>query len=172
MEVELNKQFAQKIGSMIESRLIWYKHYFLFCDEVIDKMDKPPYWIIELATTKFIGDAVRIVNRYAYSPPFEMFPDSVYDFYLGCLFLRYERRELSWASFLNDSGNYADAYQAVKHDCEFFYYMLNDYEDSEYSFELEKKQAGMIKEEFKNEIHEARDLYVPFLDYFRRYVSS
>lgn len=62
MKFELNKQFARKIGIMLESRLIWYKHYFLFCDEIIEKMEKPPYWIIELATKKYIGDAVKIVN--------------------------------------------------------------------------------------------------------------
>ncbi|WNR44415.1 hypothetical protein [Paenibacillus roseipurpureus] len=172
MKFELNKQFARKIGIMLESKLIWYKHYFLFCDEVIEKMEKPPFWIIELATKKYIGDAVKIVNTYAFSEPFETFPDSIYDFYLGCLFLRYERKELSWASFLKDSGDFADATQAVKHECEYFYYMHNDYEDSEYSIELEIKQAEIIKEEFKNELHELRGLYASFLDYFRKYVSS
>ncbi|WP_379164470.1 hypothetical protein [Paenibacillus sp. sgz5001063] len=172
MKCELNKQFARKIGIMLESNLIWYKHYFLFCDEVIEKMDRPPYWIVELATKKYIGDAVKIVNNYAFSEPFETFPDSLYNYYLGCLFLRYERKELSWASFLKNSGDFADGTQAVKHECEYFYYMLNDYEDSEYSFELEIKQVEIIKEEFKNELQETRSLYAPFVDYFRKYVSS
>lgn len=171
MKFDLNRQFARKMGIMLESRLIWYKHYFLFCDEVIENMDKPPYWIIELATKKYIGDAVKIVNTFASSEPFETYPDSLYDFYVGCLFLRYERKELSWASFLKESGDFADGTKAVKHECEFFYYMLNDYEDSEYSIDLEFKQVEIIKNEFKNELYEARSFYAPFVDYFRKYVT-
>ncbi|MRN53976.1 hypothetical protein [Paenibacillus monticola] len=172
MKIELNRQTARKIGIMLESNLIWYKHYFLFCDEVIEKMDKPPYWIIELATKKYIGDAVRIVNGYAFSEPFEAFPDSLYDFHIGCLYVRYERKELSWASFLEESGDFADGYQAVKKDCQFFYYMFNDYHDSEYSLDLELKQAELVKKEFMNEIYEVQGIYTPFVDYFRKYVLS
>lgn len=83
---ELNKQFARKIAIMLESNLIWYKHYFLFCDEVIEKNDKPPYWIIELAAIKYLKHAVNVVNSFAFSEPFEYFSDSLYDFHVSCLF--------------------------------------------------------------------------------------
>ncbi|ULO07662.1 hypothetical protein H1230_01920 [Paenibacillus sp. 19GGS1-52] len=172
MKMELNRQIARKIGIMLESHLIWYKHYYFFCDEVIENMDRPPYWIIELGTKKYLGDAVYIVNSYAFSEPFEAFPDSLYDFHIGCLYLRYERKELSWASFLKESGDFADSYRAVKQDCQFFYYMLNDYQDSEYSLDLELKQAELVKKEFMNEIYEVQDMYTPFVDYFRKYMLS
>jgi hypothetical protein len=172
MQVELNKPFARKLGLMLESRLIWYKHYFLFCDEVIEQMDKPPYWIIDLADKKFLPDAIGIANRYAFSEPFEVSPYAGGDFYIACLYLRYERRELSWASFLNGAGDYTDSTQAGKHDCEHFYYMLNDLEDSEFSIELERQQREQIQQEFKEDIQEARDFYTPFIDYFKRYVSQ
>lgn len=173
MWLELNKQSARKIGIMLESKLIWYKHYFLFCDEIIEKMDRPPYWLIELSTKKFLGDAIKIVNAYAFSEPFETFPDSLTDFYVGCLFIRYERNELSWASFLEKSGDYADGegYSTLKHDCEYFYHMLNEYEDNEYSIQLENKQAEIVKDAYRNEIQDVRVLYNPFVDYFRKYVS-
>jgi len=174
MKLELNKQFARKLGIMIESGLIWYKHYFLFCDEVIEKLDKPPYWIIELATTTYTGDAIKIVNTYAFSEPFENFSNSLYDLYVGCLYIRYERKQISWASFLNKSGDFADGsgYFALKQGCDFFYTMLNDYEDNECSSDLEDKQVVTVKEEFENEISEVRNLYKPFIEYFRVYVSS
>ncbi|MBP1960830.1 hypothetical protein [Paenibacillus aceris] len=173
MWLELNKQTTRKIGIMLKSRLIWYKHYFLFCDEIIENMDRPPYWIIELAEKKYIGDAVKIVNTYAFSEPFETYPDSLPDLYVGCLFIRYERKEISWASFLKESGDYADGegYFALKHDCEYFYHMLNEYEDNEFSIQLEQKQAEDIKEAFRNEIQEVRIIYNPFVEYFRKYVS-
>jgi hypothetical protein len=172
VEIELNRLFARKMGVMLEAGLIWYKHYYFFCDEIIEQMDKPPYWIMDLATQKYIGDAIRIVNTYAFSEPFEAFPDTVYDLHIGCLYLRYERKEISWASFLADSGRFADSYQAVKQPCEFFYYMLNDYEDHEYWSPLELEQAESVEREFQSAIAEAKRLYSPFVDYFRNYVAG
>ncbi|MDQ0887816.1 hypothetical protein QFZ81_002904 [Paenibacillus sp. V4I9] len=171
MNLELDKQFARKVAIMLKSRLIWYKHYFLFCDEVIEGMAKPPYWIIELADKKYIEDAIKIVNAYAFSEPFEAFPDSLYDFYVACLFIKCERKQVSWASFLKEAGDFADGYQAVKHDCEFFYFMLNDFEDSEYAIDLELKQKEVIKNSFKNEIQDVHNFYAPFTTYFRKYVQ-
>ncbi|WP_139997433.1 hypothetical protein [Paenibacillus paridis] len=174
MNLELNKQFARKIGIMIESGLIWHKHYFLFCDELIEKLDKPPYWIIELAIAKYIGDAIEVVNTYAFSEPFENFSNSLCDLYIGCLYIRYERRQLSWASFLTKSDDFADGsgYFALKKDADYFYSMLNDYEDNEYSIDLENKQAERVKQEFQNEISEVRNMYIPFIGYFREFVST
>ncbi len=172
MMIELDKQFARRMAIMLESGLIWYKHYFMFCDDIIEKLDKPPYWIIDLAVTSYNKDAERIVNTYAFSEPFEAFEDSLFDLHIGCLFLRYERREMSWSAFLKASGHFADGYQAMKQDCGFFYDMLNLYEDNEYSADLEFRQAEILRKDFKEEIEEARWLYAPFVYYFRKYVLS
>ncbi|QSF44998.1 hypothetical protein [Paenibacillus tianjinensis] len=170
--IELDKQFTRRLAIMLESGLIWYEHYFMFCDEIIERLDKPPYWIIDLAVTSYNKDAERIVNNYAFSEPFEAFEDSLFDLHIGCLFLRYERREISWSAFLKASGDFADGYQTVKNGCGFFYDMLNMYAHSEYSADLEFRQAEIIQEDFKDEISEARGLYAPFADYFRKYVLS
>jgi hypothetical protein len=79
---------------------------------------------------------------------------------------------MSWSAFLKASGDYADGYQIVRNGCGFFYDMLNLYEDSEYSADLELRQAGEIQADFKDEIAEARGVYAPFADYFRKYVSG
>lgn len=171
MKIELNKQYARRMGIMLEAGLIWYKHYYLFCDEIIETLDKPPYWIIDLAVTSYTGDAEKIVNSYAFSEPFETFEDSLYDLHIGCLFLRYERREMSWSAFLKASGDYADGYH-VRNGCGFFYDMLSLYVDGEYSADLELCQAKEVQTDFKDEIAEARGLYAPFADYFRKYVLS
>lgn len=170
MNFELNKDLANKIGLILESRLIWYKHYYLWCDEIIDQNNEPPYWIIELATVKYIPDAIRIVNEYAYSEPFEQFCRSN-DLYVACLFIKYERNEISWATFLGAVGDFSDGNNA-KVDCSYFYMMLNDYEDSEFSSELEKSQKIKIYNEFSSEINEMYSYYNPFVSYFRDYVKG
>ena len=67
MKIEPTKEFACKLGIMLDSKIIWYKHFHPFCDDIILEYEKPPYWIIELATVKYQGDAIGIVNRYIHS---------------------------------------------------------------------------------------------------------
>ncbi len=170
MKFELNKNFAHKIGLMLESRLIWYKHYDLWCEEIIDQYNEPPFWIIELATTKYIPDAVRIVNEYAYSEPFEQFSRNN-DLFVACFFIRYERNEISWATFLENAGKYTDGNDA-KVDCSYFFSMLNDYEDTEFSNKVEKLQSKKVYKEFISEIKEMQHYYNPFISYFKNYVEN
>lgn len=59
MKIEPDKELAGKLSIMLDSKLIWYKHFQLFCDEIIDEYQKPPYWIIELAMVRFQGSVVR-----------------------------------------------------------------------------------------------------------------
>lgn len=170
--MNLDKHFARKLLAMINSRLICYKHYFGFCDELIVTMEKPPYWIIELATIKYIPEAIKVINEYTNSEPFEGISSDLYDFYIACLYIRYNRREISWATFLQNAGEYADGTQAVKCDCEWFYEMLNDYEDSDFSRRLERTQTKKVIEVFQINIDEAQELYRPFQLYFQKYVTS
>ncbi|MDT0121612.1 hypothetical protein Q9R46_03095 [Paenibacillus sp. RRE4] len=173
MKIEPTKEFACKLGIMLESKLIWYKHFHPFCDDVILEYEKPPYWIIELATVKYQGDAIGIVNRYIHSEPFvDEYLNSLHDHYIACLYMKYDRREISWASFLLGSGQYADHYQAVKVECEYFYELLNEYEAEEFDMELEHKQSEEIRDMFRNEIMEMQEIYDVFRNYFKQYIRK
>jgi len=173
MEVELNKKFACQLTLMLESRLIWYKHFQLFCDEIIEEYAQPPYWIIELAAVRYQGSAIEIVNTYIQSDPFfDRNESEFFDQYIACLYLKYDRREKSWASFLWSAGEYADSCEAVKEPCEYFYHLLNEYERSEFDPELEDKQNKEIQSKFRKEIKEMQALYEMFKRYFRQYVRK
>ncbi|QTB24457.1 hypothetical protein [Lysinibacillus sphaericus] len=167
LQIKLNKSLAWKMGEMIESGLITYKHYVLFCDEIIEKYENPPYWIIELSLTKVQNDAVRIVREFAHSEPFENFPE-VNDFYLACLFLQYKQRQISWVSFLFNAGWYCDGYHCSIH-CEFFYDLLNAYEKSK---ALEEIQVRNVENFLLVNINEAQDIYKIFEYYFDKYIVA
>lgn len=172
MEFNISKDFARKLGIMLDAGLINYKHYYLWCDEIIENLDDPPYWIIELATIKFLPSAVTIVNKYAFSEPSEKFNNDS-ELYIACLFIMYEIRQISWASFLYSAGNYKDgAGYCGKLDCEYFYHRLNEYEDSNYTVDTEKKQQADIENEFKSEIDEIYSNYNLFIPYFKKYVKK
>ena len=105
-----DKKFACQIATMIEARLIWYQHYYPWADEIIVALDKPPYWILEIASVKYFPKAVEIINEFVNSDPIESF-DTEYEFgYVACLFLRYERREISWTTFLTEVGRFTDVH--------------------------------------------------------------
>jgi hypothetical protein len=173
MKEDLNKKFACKISNMLTSKLIWYKHFHPFCDEIIGKLENPPYWIIELSIEKYQPKAIEIVNKYIYSEPFiELDIGYIADQYIACLYLKYISREISWASFLFSSGQYADSCQCVKEDCEYFYELLTIYEDSDFNIEVEEQQRKEIYNKFSLEIDELGPIYGSFKGYYKEYLQG
>lgn len=173
MNRQLNQVFAQKLLILIESRLIWDRHYVLWCEEIIKKSEKPPLWIMELSSARFIGDSVNIIERYIQSEPFDACNCTCLgDFYIACLFCRYQRKEISWATFLKEAGDYADGVGDCSQECEYFYMMLNELEDEEYNDEIEKAYQVKVQNDFMSEIEEAREYHDYFLYYFRAYVKE
>lgn len=155
---------------MIESRLIGYKHYVPWADEIIASLDTPPPWVLEIATSKYSPDAVAAINGFVYSEPFQEF-ENVEDEYVACLFLRYRHDAISWATFLEEAGRFTDAYNG-RRDCEYFYELLNELEDQELSKALEQRQAVEVEGEFSENLLPVRELYEIFLTYFRRFQES
>ncbi|WP_034869345.1 hypothetical protein [Clostridium lundense] len=173
MKFNLDKEFARKLAVMIDSRLIWYKHYYLWCDEIIEISDNPPSWILDISIEKNRGSALNILYEYIHSEPFEHYIGNKFDdLYIGCLYLKYCRREISWATFLNDAGVYSDGTEMVKFSCEYFYHLLNRYEDSGFSMALENVQHLEVKKEFYREIEEINQYYNVFLPYYEKYLKS
>ncbi|WFR64523.1 hypothetical protein P9222_10520 [Paenibacillus amylolyticus] len=171
-ELQLDKWFAFRLSVMLDSGLINYKHVHPFCDQMIEKSDKPPYWLIEISIAKFQPDTIRIVNQYAYGEPYVNEPSDLYDMYIACMLLKVETREMSWASFLLAAGSYADGYQQVKEDCSYFYDMLNELEDSEFNLIIEARQQLEIRALFANEMEKIIPLYQMFKRYFRKYLAT
>ena len=166
-----DKRFALLISTMIDSRLIWYKHYYLWADDLIAALPSPPQWVLQIATIKYYPDAVTEINRFVYSEPFEQLGD-IDNERVACLFLQHRIGALSWASFLDAAGRFVDAAGGGRVDCEFFFYMLNDIEDANYDSDLELQQVQRVNAEFAAEIESVGALFSVFHDYFRRYVSA
>ena len=167
-----SKRFALRIAAMIDTRLIWYKHYFRWAHQLIAQLDNPPLWILQIATIKYYPNALAAVNRFVYAEPFESFDGEQYDEeYLACLFLRYQSGAISWATFLNEAGSFTDA-SCSRFACEYFYAFLNELEDNEYAQNLESRQSAEIEFKINAAIHTIRPLYKMFIEYLREYVAN
>jgi hypothetical protein len=126
------------ILEMIESSLIDYCSTQPWADKLIDGADNPPSWVCELSTTQYRGDQIKAVREHVFSEPFISEPTEMEKFHIACLWLRYERRELSWATFLRCAGEKLDASNG-DWDCETPYHYLNLFEDAYFSVESEEK---------------------------------
>jgi hypothetical protein len=170
-----DKRFALRLATMVESRLIWYEHFAPWADELIMKLEAPPHWLLELSTTRYQPDAAGIIRDYAHSPPFESDDandrNARTDEYVACLFLRYQRGELSWATFLRETGDSLDSANG-RRACEDFYSLLTELEHHEYAKELEHTQRAEFEREFQGAIERIDAVYRVFVGYFRRFVAS
>jgi|GEM_PF-797323 len=163
----LNKPAAERLYLMLQSGLICHDHYIPFCDNVILDEATPPGWILELATVTDTPDALTIIGKYVWSEPFIQFEASA-DFYIACLFLRYQQCQISWETFLKLAGRYSDAYQEGRYDCSYYYGMLNALEDCDYGLRCEKNQVQEIDRQFATVIPSARELYNDFVLWFSK----
>jgi len=157
---------------MIDEGLISYKHYYRWADDIIEFLEISPGWIIDLAVTKYRSDAVEIVNRFAFSEPFESVSGSdLSDERVACVFLRHERGELSWATFLESAGKLTDGMGNGLHDCSYFYEMLKVITDGEYNSWLAANQRKRVERDFWRALATIRSVYEEFCSYFRRFES-
>jgi len=156
---------------MIESHLIWYKHYYPWCDVMIAQLDAPPRWIVELSTIKYIPNAVAEIRSYKKEQCdiSNLAPNA--DEYIACLLLRNRIGAISWATFLADAGMYADCSDG-SNDPEYFYTHLNKFEDSEYDSELCSKQRTEIAAEYKSQTDVIDPLFKIFQQFFREFIRK
>jgi len=102
-----SKEFANTLALAIEAGCLTYRDTIPWADAIIASLDHPPLWICDLSTIKYRPDALRVIRDFLCAEPFEPI-DAAKHAYLGFLWIRYERRELSWASFLNEAGKHSD----------------------------------------------------------------
>jgi hypothetical protein len=113
-----------------------------WADAVITNFQHPPVWVLDLSVKRSVPEAARVVMMFAHSEPFEtLSPDAWVDDYVAAVYLRYERRELSWATFLRMAGDESNA-NGGRRECEYFYETLNAYEASDFAESLERDQRG------------------------------
>lgn len=168
----ISKQTALLIAVMIESGLINYKHYIAWADEQIKATAEPEYWILELSITKDAESAVRVLNSYIYSEPFEdLSADECGYISIACYWLRYSTGAISWSSFLLKCGDELDAYPSVNADCSYFYVMLNELEEANYSDATITVQRQRVKRDFNSVIARIDGLYQQFADYAVQYTE-
>jgi hypothetical protein len=153
------------ILQMMETSLIDYRYTQPWADELIMAVDAPPSWLCELAVKKYRGDQIKAVREFVCAEPFEPAPGDLEKFAVACLWLRYERRELSWATFLRMAGEVLDCASA-DWDCETPYHYLNVYEEAYFSSAVEEttKQQYLKDHELTPWINEAKIRFAPFLE--------
>jgi len=152
-----SRTVAQLLALAIEAGCLTFREYIPWADDIIARLDHPPAWICELSTTKYRPHALRVVRDFVHSEPFEEIKDATED-YLGFLWIRYERGEVSWATFLDEAGQYSDAANGAI-ECEYFYSMLNELEEAEFDPGIENRQREEVQQRLSEAIVRTRAFY-------------
>ena len=126
------------ILEMLESDLVDSSYLHPWADGIIAGLESAPLWLGQLAMKKYKGDLAAALREYIFSEPFEPWPEGLEKFHVACVWLRYERRELSWATFLRLAGEYLDA-ASGDWDCETPYHYLNLHEDDYFTKDSEEE---------------------------------
>jgi hypothetical protein len=80
-----------------------------WAESLLASISSPPQWLCDVAFQKYSPDVSKSLGEYVWSQPFESVDYSeADDEHLASLYLRFERRELSWATFLDLAGRYTD----------------------------------------------------------------
>ena len=158
-----SKQECFYVLEMIESGLIDFSYTNPWAEHIITGLDYAPSWLGALATKKYHGDQSKALREYVFSEPFEPSPDDIEKFHVACLWLRYDRRELSWATFLRLAGEHLDAANA-DWACETPYHYLNVYEDAYFSNAVEEqtKRDYLAEQDLRPWIEMAKEKFEPF----------
>ena len=94
--------------------------------EQIDRLEKPPFWLLELATAHDV-EGIRKAMKSATLPDY---PRKPFDFdliYLGCLYLGYKDGKITLFDLLKRAGDYSDCRSGTRiPDCGAFYSLLNE----------------------------------------------
>lgn len=158
-----DKTASYYVLEMLESKLIDYRYVNPWADFLIANNEECPGWLAELAIKKCTADLVKAIQEYLFSEPFKTSPYEMVKFHLACLWLRYERRELSWATFLNDAGNALDCADS-DWECETPYYYLNVYESAYFAEVAEQETRGqyLAEQDLLPWIKMAKEKFEPF----------
>lgn len=158
-----SKQECSYVLEMLESGLIDFSYTHLWAEHSITGLDYVPLWLGDLATKKCQGDQSKALRGYIFSEPFDARPNDMEKFHIACLWLRYERRELSWATFLRLAGEHLDAADG-DWDCETPFHVLNVYEDAYFSNESEEqtKSGYLADHDLRPWIEMAKAKFEPF----------
>jgi len=158
-----SKQDCCYVLEMLESKLIDFTYIHPWADKIINELDYAPPWLGDLATKKYRGDQTKALREYIYSEPFEAGPDEMEKFHVACLWLRYERREISWATFLEMTGDFLDGADSNWH-CGIPYHYHNIYASAYFTVKSEKQTKKRFLAELNLQpwIAMAKEKFEPF----------
>ena len=144
----MNRQLPSRrechyVATMLEAGLVDHGYLEPWAEQIIAELDVAPPWLGDLATKRYRGELLAALREYIHAEPFEPAPDDLDEFHVGCLWLRYERSELSWASFPRAAGNFLDCVNGEWH-CEIPYHYLNVVEDAYFSDEAERESREAL----------------------------
>lgn len=158
MYIDTSPLFAYKLSVLIESGLIDYKTYYPWSEAVIEALDEPPLWIIDISLEKQSSKAANIIKSQVVSPNMHSLLDFNFkDFFASCYYIMAESGKLSWGDFLLRAGICAPHGPESTVAVDEFYAAFEEYNQSHKSEKVMKRQIEEIQKKLQPSIDDVRD---------------
>jgi len=158
---------------MLRAELINHSYTSPWAEQYIHGKGIPPTWLCDLVIEERQGDQIDTLGSYVFGEPFEPAPSDLDKFHVACLWLRHERRDISFASFLRKTSDYLHDAAGDWHSDDITPY-LKSLEDAGFL----KSNEATIKQAFldhhtslKQFIKLAKEQFKPILELRRRTAS-
>lgn len=163
MSVRFTSRFLVRLACAIETHWIPYDIYAAWCDRHILAEPEPPHWMLELTATRDPVEAGGLVTSTAAEQADAAGALDRDDFWVACQFLRCQRDDIDWATFLTLAAGYSDCAGGTW-ECEEYYQFLNELEAIGGSGWLEAEQVRIFTVAFHGAIREAIELHRKLTD--------
>lgn len=131
---------------MLVSKLIDYSYVNSWADNLILRIDLTPIWLCDLSTKQNQNELIDSISKYINEDPFISKPNDLNECYVACLFMRYQRSEITWSTFLIESGSYIDSSES-NWCCETFYDYHTKHSNSYFKNYSEKRTKNKLLDE-------------------------
>lgn len=113
-----------------ESRFATRDDWDPWAVKMMETMEHPPRWIIDLCLAASVDDLWRVLSPQIDEERKSLAPIKIHEAVLGYLWLRYKRGDYDLVTCLTKAGRHSDAYD-TEVECEAFYSLLNALEAGE-----------------------------------------
>lgn len=167
MEVEYSKVELVVIRVLLKRERINRCHYLPWCYQMIERLDNPPQWVLDMGYASTAEEAQGILHRFIYREgPIGRIPCET-DLEIAVLYLEQKAGKISWSDFLLEIGQLSDRSEG-RTECSWFFGLLNEFEavSGIAAYREKRRQQKKIKELYQQEITQIQEKVQLFSRYF------
>jgi hypothetical protein len=171
MKIAYSKAELVVIKVLLKTAKIGRDHYLPWCYQLIEQIDEPPQWLLDMSYARNMSEAQTILHFHIYREGTVGEIPHEADLEIAVLYLEYQAGKISWADFLLTIGQLSDRFEG-RIECSWFFALLNEFEAVSGSRQtrIGHRQEQSIEKLYQNEIKQAKECRAYFEQFYDKTV--